>query len=197
VVPMNVPEYDKLWVWMFKQKRTYSMRKKGEPSPMTDQRIERLNQIGFVWSLHEDLWNMRFNELVAYKAYHGDTIVPRSYPSNPQLSKWVEVQRRQMKLCQLEEHSNITEKRIRLLEKEGFVWDVHEYRWQCWFEELSEFYMANGHHIIPTKTKSGRSLAKWVSRQRGEWQKMVDGEKTVMTNDRLKLLQSINFFLED
>lgn len=122
------------------------------------------------------------------------SIVPRPNPSNPQLAKWVEVQRRQMKLHQQGEHSNMTKERIRLLEREGFVWDVHEYRWQGRFEELSEFYMANGHHRIPTKTKIGSSLAKWGTRQKEQRERMLNGEKTLMTDNRFALLRSINFF---
>lgn len=72
VVPIDAPEYEKLWTWVFKQKRTYSMRKRGEPSPITDERIEKLEKIGFIWDLFEDLWIMRLTELREYKAYHGD-----------------------------------------------------------------------------------------------------------------------------
>jgi len=77
LVPLNVPEFEKLWNWVFKQKRHYSMRKRGESSPITDERIERLEKMGFIWDLQEDLWTMRYVELVAYKANNGGTIVPR------------------------------------------------------------------------------------------------------------------------
>ena len=90
----------------------------------------------------------------------------------------------------------MSQERIRLLEKEDFVWDVHDYRWQCRFEELSEFYVANGHHIIPAKTPSGRSLATWVARQRKEMHNMLNGEKSTMTDKRAKLLQSIDFQID-
>lgn len=189
----NELEYEKLWNWVFKQKRLYSMRKRGESFIITDERIEKLNSIGFVWDLQEDLWTMRYEELLDYKANNGDTIVPRDYPPNKQLGTWCDVQRHQMWLRRQGENSNMTEERIELLEKAEFIWDVREYRWNLKFNELAEFYIMNGHHKIPSKTKHGESLARWTRRQRSEYQKMLDGKKSLMSDDRIKKLQSINF----
>jgi len=190
IVPRHVKEYDKLWAWVFKQKRAYSRKKKGLLSPITDERIQSLEKIGFVWDLQEEVWFRRLQELRDYRAYHGDCIVPKHHPSNENLGIWVEVQRRQRKL------SHLSEKRIELLDKEHFVWDVFEFRWQRRFEELSEFFETNGHSNIPMQYAKTSPLTRWVKVQRNEYNKKLKGKKTSMTERRLKQLQSINFIFD-
>lgn len=34
-------------------------------------------------------WEMQFNKLKAYKAIHGNCKVPKTYPPDPQLGRWV------------------------------------------------------------------------------------------------------------
>jgi hypothetical protein len=57
-----------------------------------------------------------YSELVAYKLDHGDCLVPRKWPENQHLGRWV--YRRQKRLVKL------TEDQIRKLDEIGFVWDV-------------------------------------------------------------------------
>lgn len=51
----SIPSYDpnnvRLSTWVKCQRRQYKLRQSGKPSNMTDNRIEKLNSIGFAWSL--------------------------------------------------------------------------------------------------------------------------------------------------
>ncbi|EJK46475.1 hypothetical protein THAOC_34853, partial [Thalassiosira oceanica] len=66
-------------------------------------------------NLHDQYWNDRYRELVAYKAEHGDCNVSQSQKP---LGKWVDNQR------QLQRRGELREGRVKELEKLGFVWVV-------------------------------------------------------------------------
>jgi hypothetical protein len=64
---------------------------------LTDERIRRLEELGFVWSLRDD-WQKHYNELKEYKAEHGHCNVPARYAKNRRLGIWVSAQRQQVRL---------------------------------------------------------------------------------------------------
>lgn len=43
---------------------------------MTDERIDQLERIGFVWNPLDEMWNRRFDELCKYKEKYNTTDVP-------------------------------------------------------------------------------------------------------------------------
>jgi hypothetical protein len=127
LVPHKYPQNPQLARWVKRQRRQYKLKLKGnKTSTMTDDRIKSLNDIGFVWDSHEIIWNERFNQLVAYKQTFGHCRVPSYSKEFPQLASWVKCQRRQYKMfCDDNKSSSITEDRIRLLNRIGFIWEVH------------------------------------------------------------------------
>jgi hypothetical protein len=56
-------ENSELSSWVFVQRRMYSLKLAGKPNSMSDERIKALQDIGFIFNLHEESWNKRFNEL--------------------------------------------------------------------------------------------------------------------------------------
>jgi hypothetical protein len=64
---------------------------------LTAERKQKLDRIGFVWSLRtkrvDEHWDAMFEQLLRYRAEHGDCLVPSRYGANPKLGKWVETQR--------------------------------------------------------------------------------------------------------
>lgn len=63
---------------------------------LTDDRIRRLEDLGFVWSLRDD-WQKHYNELKVYKAEHTHCNVPARYAKNRRLGIWVSAQRQQVR----------------------------------------------------------------------------------------------------
>ena len=185
--PPQTEEYYDLWSWVFVQRRTFSMREAGKPNALSDKRIEALNRIGFVFSLHEELWSQRFNELKDYKRNFGNCLVPKNWEQNRQLSKWVEIQRFQHKKLQDGQHSHLSSERIKQLDDIGFVWNIHKLKWNMKLEELREFFEMNGHCKVPKKYN--KTLVNWMRRQRSEYKKFVRGEKAQMDDERVKLLR--------
>lgn len=66
---------------------------------LTQERIQRLQNLGFVWSLRDD-WAKHYEELKAYKQIHGHCNVPARYAENRRLGIWVSAQRQQFKMLQ-------------------------------------------------------------------------------------------------
>ena len=93
--------------WVSTKRRAY---KDGKPS---QDRIEQLNSIGFDWTCARTTpWEIRFNELIKYKAKHGDCNVKRQ----TKLRKWVNKQRHSDKLGKL------AKDRVDRLDGIGFDW---------------------------------------------------------------------------
>ncbi|KAL7572634.1 hypothetical protein ACA910_010385 [Epithemia clementina (nom. ined.)] len=73
---------------------------------------------------YEAAWMKRYNELVQYKRENGNCDVPQRYYSNRQLGQWVKWQRRAYKHLKAGRSSSMTLKRIQLLDRIGFTWDM-------------------------------------------------------------------------
>ncbi len=71
----SLEEYKTLKNWVRTQRKQYTAKKNGKTSYLSQERFEALEKIGFIWNLHEDYWNQRFQELVKFKDYHGDWYV--------------------------------------------------------------------------------------------------------------------------
>ena len=81
-VPARYKTNPKLGRWVMTQRRQFTVLMKGMPSALTTERMNRLNEIGFIWGLRSDpvtMWNRKFAELKAYKREYGNCLVPQRY----------------------------------------------------------------------------------------------------------------------
>ncbi|EJK73446.1 hypothetical protein THAOC_04929 [Thalassiosira oceanica] len=101
--------------WVRRQRNAYVA------GSLTQDRIDRLDGIGFKWSLRELAptvpWETRFDELVQYKEKHGDCNVPRN---QGQLGAWVHNQRSAYSA------NSLAQDRIDRLEGIGFKWKLKD-----------------------------------------------------------------------
>jgi hypothetical protein len=99
------------------------LRQKFNKGTLSDELVAKLNELEFSWEARdvpqENLWMLRYNELVEYKREFGHCNVPYSYirKSNPQLCSWVGEQRRRFK------NKYLSDDRIAKLNELGFVWE--------------------------------------------------------------------------
>mmetsp|Transcript_4283 Transcript_4283/g.12076 ORF Transcript_4283/g.12076 Transcript_4283/m.12076 type:complete len:90 (+) Transcript_4283:184-453(+) len=84
---------------------------------MSEERAAHLEALGFDWDPRGTQWEERLGELKAYKAAHGDCLVPWEYPDNPQLRYWVVNQRHRY------HRREISADRAARLEALGFDWN--------------------------------------------------------------------------
>ncbi|WP_257616739.1 helicase associated domain-containing protein, partial [Chlamydia suis] len=174
-VPTRYPENPDLGSWVSTQRYAF---KKGK---LPEDKIERLEEIGFVWDVTEEAWEKNFLELKRFREEYGHCKVPKRYPQNPDLGSWVSVQRKTFK------SSELSEDRIARLEELGFVWDILEEAWEKNFLELQRFREEHGHCKVPKRYPQHPQLASWVRNQR------VDFKKGDLSEDRIARLEELGF----
>jgi hypothetical protein len=108
-------------MWVNAQRTGYRLKQLGQKSAMSEERIQKLNYIGFVWN-RKKTWDRRFNELQEYKKLHGTCNVRQSEESG--LGRWVNTLRTKYRRKQLGQKSTMTEERIQKLNDIGFVWNM-------------------------------------------------------------------------
>lgn len=122
---------------------------------LTDDRIRRLQSLGFVWSLRDD-WQKHYEELKKFKAEHGHCNVPARYNQNRRLGIWVSAQRQQYKIMNQNQELDrprrsapLTQDRIDYLNAIGFTWTIRSRdslgeSWNQRLEELKQFKATYG-----------------------------------------------------
>jgi hypothetical protein len=186
-VPINVEDSFSLWVHI--QRREYRKFKAGEYSRITQERIDRLNRLNFVWEKQKADWVLKYQELCRYRQEHGNCIVPKTHVS---LGRWVGQQREQYRKYQDGKPSSISLERIEMLKKIDFVWNAQDALWRQRLEELREHVNVNGYGCAPPR-KTHNSLARWLNRQLEAYEKMKNGEKVAMNDERAMELRKLGF----
>jgi len=144
----------------------------------------------------------RLRDLQGYKNNHGSCIVPKRYDANPTLGNWVNKMRQMYRKFKNGEKSSITQIRVDILDDMGFLWvagglagsdgQLVTNNEQLWMQKYGELKA----HILQddgTNLSSCKSLYPWVVRQRKEHMNYEMGEQTLLTEEQLKLLDSIGF----
>ena len=149
-VPQLYPDNKALATWVANQRFE---RNAGRLDP---ERIKQLEKIGFIWDPRNASWDAMFASLVEYQREFGDCNVPVLYPQNPQLYRWLVVQRAFRKKHRLDQH------RIDRLSKLGFVWDQNDSAWEAMFSSLSDYRKRFGHCNVPQRWTENPKLATWV-----------------------------------
>ncbi len=141
---------------------------------MSAERVDELEQIGFAWNsgrrsmvevggeVVSEVWNARYEELLAYKQLHGNCDVPAEFAANRPLANWVSSQR------QAKKRAGLLEAREKLLESIGFNWRPNFERrtWEAFYTELLAYKEAHGDCDVPAHDAANSQLAKWVVVQR-------------------------------
>lgn len=140
----------------------------------------RLEEIGFEWDVLDSKWESMFDELLKYKAEHGDTNVPTNWPTY--LGTWVTLQRRAGKTSS---RGALSPDRKKRLDEIGFIWDALDFQWEERFNELVTYKAEHGDVNVPINWPSG--LGRWISNQR------VGNKKGTLSLERKGRLEAIGF----
>ena len=162
---------------------------------MTDDRINLLEKIGFVWNALESTWMTRYNELKQFQATRGHCNVPSDDSANKELGMWVHKQRTEYRLKQKGKQSSaMTAERIAMLEEIGFVWKPQESTWMTRYNELKQFQQCHGHCNVPRDYSAKNELGLWVMTQRTQYRLRHEGNQSShMTDERVAMLEEIGF----
>lgn len=128
----------------------------------TPERIQRLDDLGFVWDPFAEQWEHGIKELAVFKDANNHCRVPGAYKtaSGFKLGSWVSTQRRT--------NNQLTPERVQRLDALGFIWDTYAKAWEVGINELAYFKDKNNHCSVPKryKTASGNKLGLWLSNQK-------------------------------
>jgi len=174
-VPARLLKNKQLANWVTVQRKNY---KKGQ---IDEDKIKRLDDIGFVWNPLESKWEEMFEALVEYKKESGEYNVPKCWEENKQLATWAQNQRSDYQKGKLDKE------RIKRLEDIGFVWNPFESKWEEMFEALVEYKKEHGDCNVPKRWEENIQLATWVQNQRSGY------KKGQIDEDKIKRLDDIGF----
>lgn len=193
IVPRGYSANPRLASWVAEQRKQRKLLVDGKQSSMIPERVEMLNEIGFVWNAQEAAWERQLGDLKLFRKEEGHCLVPVGHKKYPKLGSWVKEQRRHFVLLKQGKQSNMTISRVEKLDAVNFCWNTHEALWLERFHELSEYKDIHGHSVVPTKCAENQRLGTWVHHQRREYKKYKQGKPSHMTEERIKHLDSLDF----
>lgn len=110
IVPRSYNAGHKLGRWVGKQRMNFANK------TLSQDRIDRLNALGFVWDPQSHTWEQNYESLKCFKEVHGHCRVPFSNNKGKKLCFWIRNQR------SFYSRSKMPQERISKLEALGFEW---------------------------------------------------------------------------
>jgi hypothetical protein len=111
---------DPLGVWCDGQVLEYNKFLAGQkPCYITQERVDLLNDIGFVWNRLENAWQRTYDDLKKYREENGHCHVPVNY-GDKSLFRWIAKQRKKYKNYNEGKKPALSEEQIKLLEELDF-----------------------------------------------------------------------------
>ncbi|MGP4114016.1 Helicase associated domain protein [Streptomyces sp. 4N509B] len=153
-------------------------RRKGQ---LSEQRIMRLNEIGFPWDAAQDRWMRRYRELE--RIYHRHKNLLRLPEKSPE-AVWLEGQRAAYR------NGRLAEWQINLMEEIGIDFaDRRKVAWRKTFDAVKQFHAEHNTWTFPDDfvTTTGVSGASWVKTQR------FRKKEGTLSREQMALLDGIGF----
>ena len=166
----NFPQInEKLGKWCFRQRQCYKKNK------LSQDKIDKLNVVEFIWGIIDSWWVENYNELVEFKKQNGHCNVP-ARPTK--LGLWCSNQRKR-KL-------SLSQDQIDKLDILGFIWEPHDSKWNENYNEIIKFKNKNGY--FPPQSQG--ILGTWCNKQRTLY------KKHKLSQDRINKLDILGFMWE-
>ena len=152
--------------WIGTQRQNYIKR---DNSFFTQEKIEKLNQIGMVWDVKKAQWESMYLVLKKYKEKYGNIRVPQSHitESGIKLGIWMNKQRLDYS------EGKLSLERQKKLEELDIIWNPRHLITEQWmknFLAIQEY--KNTHNHFPTISyidKEGVRLGCWLAEQRNKY----------------------------
>ena len=148
---------------------------------LAQDKIKRLDDLGFIWDPHTYEWNKNIDDLVDFKSINGHCNVPQNYPENPALGGLCSNLRRYYK------KNKLAQDKIKRLDDLGFIWDLLEYEWNKNYNALIDFKSIHGHCNVPRNYPEYPALGRWCDKQRTAY------KNNKLSKDKIKQLDDLGF----
>ena len=176
---------------------------------LSQDRIERLEAIGFRWRLividYDEAFEQRYCDLEAFKSEFGHCDVPYTYSADPALGQWCAIIRYNYNLIQggKKPRMNLSQDRIERLDKMGFKWKgkairtVRQKTFEQRCRDLEAFKSEFGHCNVPKSYSADPSLGHWSNIMRCTYKRIQRGltPDNKLSQDQIKRLEQIGFQL--
>ena len=148
-------------------------------SQLSQEKIARLNTLGFSWDPYEEKWEEACLALCKFREKHGHCAVPVHYNVNKlKLGAWVSNQRQNKK--------TLSKDRLLKLNEIGFIWDPNAEKWLRYFKSLKSYWERTGQSQPPEEHSENKlKIGTWATRQRST--------RHNLSNEQINLLDSIGF----
>lgn len=166
------------------------------------------------WLLDDERWMVYYTKLVDFCNRFGHADVPLDWNADPPLYRWSVQQRTNYRKYarnnyyqyEMDDNGELGDKitelspwRIQMLYDLGFSFKIL-LSWDDRFKQLQKFHDRYGHVEVPSDTMNDDDdeeefpgLHYWVRTQRTEYRCYQQGMQSTMTNERVKLLNSLAF----
>ena len=176
----NVPNsYEDKWLLT----KVSSERTNYKNGTLHEDRIQQLENMGFVWNTSNDNWNKFIKKLTAFKNEFGHCNVPIKY-SDKWLGKRVSYTRERFF------DKKLKSEKVKQLEKLGFKWELQkddsEKAWDIFIEKLTAFQNEFGHCNVPS-SYSDKWLAIKLKNVR------IQYRDNVLDKGRIQQLENMEF----
>lgn len=164
---------------------------------LTEEQIQKLDEIGMRWENHLDVkWDKFFSALQKYREEFGNIDVRGDYvaPSGLALGQWVQ-HIRSYRNARIQT-SYLTPQRIQDLDNLGMIWDKLDYLWEQNYQAATEYYQKNRNLKVPRRyiSEDGIALGSWLHRIKAEYR---DSEGKSLTSNQIERLEAIGMVFDD
>lgn len=176
-VPQTKNCYYSLAQWCVRQ-RYY---KKYEHLKFPVERINKLNSIGFCWSISDKMFEKKFRQLKSfYNKFGHSNVTPKQ---NKTLFKWSCKLRQERK----SKEKRLTKERIKKLNSIKFEWEVIDTKWMKKYTALKNHVKKNKRFCNFSDIKQHKQLTSFVQNLR------VKRKAGELNNEKIELLDKIGF----
>jgi len=147
---------------------------------LSQDKINKLDSLGFEWDPIENQWITMFNKLQAYKKQYGTCNIQHRNPDDISLSRWVATQRMNFK------KNNLSQDKINQLNSLGVEWNPIESQWIASFNKVVTYKKKYGDCIVSRHFKD-KKLGGWVHIQRENF------KKNILSKEKIDQLNSLGF----
>lgn len=149
------------------------------------------------------IWDRYFAKLETFQKTYGHCFIP--YPSDEKnierknLYEWVALQRRRFRIIvkkrsQGQSVGAIDLERFEKLEGLGFIFNLHEHKFQCSLIKLRFFHSRFGHSKVSPSYRDDPRLYTFVRRQRHLYrERLLKGAKNSLCDERIEKLSQLDF----
>lgn len=183
ISPAYNEEYNgyRLGMWCSNQR---ILRKKGM---LSEEQIEKLDKLGFIWNAKNERWEKSYAEAVRYKKEHGShPSRTASDESTKMIYQWISNQKQAYK------KGTLSEQRVQKMLKLGIVLEVQsdDELWEMKYSMLKKFYEKEKRLPVLSDTVDNNevyTVYRWMTKQKDGY------KKHTLSKERIEKLSELNF----